>query len=65
MAKRFAQKCVKSGKFSDMFAINSNSVELRNLEKFKVNIAKSGRLQKSAISTMHKIDTSDSQECVH
>ena len=55
LAKRFALKCVKSEKFTNLFPENQNNNDLRSGDKYKVNFARGGRLQTSAIPAMQKI----------
>ena len=53
----FARKCLKNDRLKHMFPRNSNihSMETRNHEKYKVQHANTGRLQKSAIIHMQKL----------
>ena len=55
LAKRFATKCAKSEKFSDLFPLNPSSTDLRNNEKYKVKFARTSRLKDSAIPAMQKL----------
>ena len=40
LAKRFAIKCSKSDKFSDLYPLNQNDANLRSEEKYKVQFCK-------------------------
>ena len=52
LALRFAKKCVKSDKFSDLFPKNGPTT---HHEEYKVNFAKKGRLKKSSIPAMQRL----------
>ena len=54
LAFRFATKCTKSEKFSNLFPKNKPSIS-RNPEKYNVNFAKTGRLKKSSIPAMQRL----------
>ena len=51
----FASNCVKSGKHSDMFPLNSQAMKTRNYERFHVMGAKNGRLANSALPYMQRL----------
>jgi hypothetical protein len=53
----FALKCVKNEKMKAMFPVNEkfHSMNTRNEEKYKVQFANTGRLQKSSIIYMQKL----------
>jgi hypothetical protein len=55
LAKRFASKCAKSEKCSDLFPLYPSSAYLRNNEKYKVKFARTSRLKDSAIPAMQKL----------
>ena len=55
LATRFAEKCVKNPRFSDLFPLNDCEVGLRNVDKYKVKFANTGRLQDSSIPAMQKL----------
>ena len=52
---RFAQKCVKKGKFDDLFPLNSKNVNTRPHEKFYVTRAKTDRLAKSSVPYLQRL----------
>ena len=52
---KFAQKCVKTGKMSDLFPINRKTIDTRPHEKFHVTRAKTARLAKSAVPYMQRL----------
>ena len=55
LCENFAKSCVKSGKHSEMFPLNSQTVETRAHETYFVTHAKNGRLAKSAIPYMQRL----------
>ena len=56
LALRFAKKCTKRERFSDMFPLNENlGMELRNGDKYHVYFAATARLKDSAIPTMQNL----------
>ena len=55
LAYRFATKCANSDKFNDLFPLNENSNDLRNIEKYRVKFASTSRLQLSSIPAMQKL----------
>ena len=55
LCKNFATKTIKSGKFSDMFPLNTQAVKTRARETYQVTSAKTGRLAKSAIPYMQRL----------
>ena len=59
LCKNFARKCVKSGKHTDMFPLNSNPSHTRRHEKYQVTNARTDRLADSAIPFMHKLLNSE------
>ena len=52
---KFAQKCVKTGKLSDLFHINRKTVNTRPHEKFHVTRAKTARLAKSTVPYLQRL----------
>ena len=57
LSLNFALKCVKNEKMKAMFPVNEkfHSMNTRNEEKYKVQFANTGRLQKSSIIYMQKL----------
>ena len=54
LAARFANKCANDERFNDLFPLNCE-MNLRDVEKYKVKFATTGRLQKSSIPAMQKL----------
>ena len=52
---KFAQKCVKTGKLSDLFPINRKNINTRPHEKFHVTKAKTARLAKSSVPYLQRL----------
>ena len=52
---KFAQKCVKTGKLSDLFPINEKNINTRPHEKFYVTRAKTSRLAKSSVPYLQRL----------
>ena len=50
-----AQKCVKTGKLSDLFPINRKNINTRPHEKFHVTKAKTARLAKSSVPYLQRL----------
>ena len=56
LARRFAEKCLKSDRFKDLFPLNDNTIDVRNDEKFFVKFAHTDRLRdSSSIPAMHRL----------
>ena len=56
LCKKFALSCLKQEKSKDMFPLNPGSnTYLRQVDKYKVNFAKTGRLLNSAIPQMQRL----------
>ena len=56
LALRFAKKCTKHERFTDMFPLNDDlGMELRNGEQYYVKCASTGRLKDSAIPTIQNL----------
>jgi hypothetical protein len=54
LSLKFALKCTKSTRVSDMFPLRDTCVETRNQEKYQVTRARTNRLAHSAIPTMQR-----------
>ena len=52
---KFAQKCVKTGKLSDLFPINEKNINTRPHEKFYVTRARTSRLAKSSVPYLQRL----------
>ena len=65
LCKNFARKCVKSGKHTDMFPLNSNPSHTRRHEKYQVTNARTDRLADSAIPFMHRLLNSEENNQYH
>ena len=52
---KFAQKCVKTGKLSDLFPINRKTIHTRPHEKFHVIRAKTDRLARSTVPYLQRL----------
>ena len=55
LARRFAEKCLKSDRFKDLFPLNDNTIDVRNDEKFLVKFAHTDRLRDSSIPAMQRL----------
>ena len=55
LARRFAEKCLKSDRFKDLFPLNDNTIDVRNDEKFFVKFAHTDRLRDSSIPAMQRL----------
>ena len=56
LAKRFAEKCTKSERFSDLFPLNNkHHLNLRKTEKYLVKFSRTLRLCKSSIPAMQRL----------
>ena len=55
LCKKFATNCTKNPKMAHMFPLNESNVYTRNLEKYYVQPASTGRLKKSAIPYMQRL----------
>ena len=52
---KFAQKCVKKGKLSELFPLNAKNVNTRPHEKFYVTKAKTDRLARSSVPYLQRL----------
>ena len=55
LAVRFADKCIKSDRFKDLFPLNTNPTGVRNIEKYAVKFAHTDRLKDSSIPAMQRL----------
>ena len=55
LARRFAEKCLNSDRFKDLFPLNDNTIDVRNDEKFFVKFAHTDRLRDSSIPAMQRL----------
>ena len=54
LSLKFALKCTKNSRVSDMFPLRDTCIETRNHEKYEVTQARTNRLAQSAIPSMQK-----------
>ena len=55
LAVRFADKCIKSDRFKDLFPLNTNPTGVRNIKKYAVKFAQTDRLKDSSIPAMQRL----------
>ena len=55
LCKKFAEKCTRNPKTSDIFPLNSQGYNTRNPEKYQVTYANTSRLARSSIPFMQKL----------